>query len=63
MKKRDFALDAYEMTRRHGVPGDVAFAKKCMEFGYQLGLKDSTEEFSNAITKINQEKERSAVAR
>lgn len=63
IKPRDFQLDAYEMTRQHGAPGDVSFAKKCMEFGYQIGLKDATKEFSEAITKIDQEKERSALPR
>lgn len=63
MTKRDFQLDAWELTRQHGQPGDVAIVKRAMEFGYSLGIKDATEELRKLGQKIREEKERSNAPR
>ena len=52
----DFTLHAQELTRQFGAPGDVAFAVKCMKFGYSLGILDSTEELRKLGERIRTEK-------
>jgi len=62
MKQRpesDWNLNAYELARQHGAPGDVAFAVKCLKFGYGLGVKDSTDALREANDRIAKIKERS----
>lgn len=63
IKPRDFQLDAWEMARRHGQPGDVAVIKKGMEWAYGIGLKDATEELAELRKKIAEDKERSNAPR
>lgn len=63
MTKRDFQNDAWELTRQYGQPGDVAIVKRAMEFGYSLGIKDSTDELRKLGDKIKEEKERSNAPR
>lgn len=59
IKPRDFQLDAWEIARRYGQPGDVAIAKKAMEFGYALGIKDATERLALLRDKIKTDKNKS----
>lgn len=66
MKRRDeidWNLNAQELTRQHGAPGDVAFAVKCLKFGYQLGLMDSTEELAALCDKIAKKRQLSNAPR
>lgn len=63
IKPRDFQLDAWEIARRYGQPGDVAIAKKAIEFGYALGIKDATERLAVTRKKIADDKERSNAPR
>jgi len=59
MKQRDWKLDAWFICHKNCYPGSVPVVIKGMEHGYQLGLKDATEEFRKAIDKMKEEKERS----
>lgn len=59
----DFKMDAWELARRHGAPGDVALAEKCLKHGYQLGLKDATDALREANDRIAKIKERSNAPR
>lgn len=63
MKQRDFQLDAWELCRQMGCPGDVAIVKKAMEFGYSAGIKDSTDELRKANDRIAEVKQRSNAPR
>lgn len=63
LKPRDFQLDAWEIARRYGQPGDVAVVKKGMEHAYALGIKDATEELAKLRERIKTEKERSNAPR
>ncbi len=52
----DWVMDAQELSRQFGAPGDVAFAVKCLKFGYSLGILDSTEELRKLGERIRTEK-------
>jgi hypothetical protein len=49
MKQREWKSDAWFLCHKHYYPGSVPVVIKGMEHGYQLGLKDATEEFRKAI--------------
>lgn len=60
LKPRDFQLDAWELCRQFGAPGDVPVIKKAMEFGYALGIKDATERLAELTKQTKEERERSS---
>ena len=55
----DFDIDAFELMRRYGHPGDLPLAKEALKHGYQIGLKDATDALRAANDKVAAVKERS----
>lgn len=47
------------MTVKFGQPGQVAFAQRCMEFGYSLALKDAADAVREANDKVAETKAKS----
>jgi hypothetical protein len=61
MEIRNFKDDAWEFTRLHGQPGDVALVEKAMQFGWDRGILDATKEINQAITDVAEKKRKSTL--
>ncbi len=51
MKPRTWRNDAWWLAVKNGYPGCVPVIEKALEHGYELGLKDATEQLKEALDK------------
>lgn len=63
MRIREWRNDAWAMATHNGYPGCVSIVEKAMQFGYQLGLKDATEELAELRNRIAKTKEKANAPR
>jgi hypothetical protein len=59
MKIREWRNDAWVLCQKYCYPGSIPVVEKALAHGYQLGLKDATEEFRKAIDAEAERKRRS----